>query len=120
MMEDWRFRESPYVESGGLKAYAGAPLRLQNESGECVALGSLCVASRTSQEPLTRLQQPTLARLADWVVSDIVQCARARRQRDRRRMAELVSAAQVESDRTVSEESVLRALRTMYPDATVS
>lgn len=66
MMEDWRFRESPYVESGGLKAYAGAPLRLQNESGECVALGSLCVASRTSQEPLTRLQQQTLARLADW------------------------------------------------------
>ncbi|KAL3954638.1 hypothetical protein ACCO45_010201 [Purpureocillium lilacinum] len=120
MMEDWRFRESPYVESGGLKAYAGAPLRLQNESGECVALGSLCVASRTSQEPLTRLQQQTLARLADWVVSDIVQCARARRQRDRRRMAELISTAQVVSDRTVSEEPVLRALRTMYPDATVS
>ncbi|UNI23977.1 hypothetical protein JDV02_009762 [Purpureocillium takamizusanense] len=120
MMEDWRFRESPYVESGGLKAYAGAPLRLQNESGECVALGSLCVASRTSQEPLTRLQQQTLARLADWVVSDIVQCARARRQRDRRRMAELISAAQVESDRAVSEEPVLRILRTMYSEATVS
>jgi GAF domain-containing protein len=26
MMEDWRFRDSPYVESGGLRAYAGAPL----------------------------------------------------------------------------------------------
>ncbi|KAL7905448.1 histidine kinase HHK3 [Trichoderma velutinum] len=120
MMEDWRFRNSPYVESGGLRAYAGAPLRLQNESGDCVSLGSLCVTSRTSQEPLTKSQQQTLARLADWVVADIIQCARARRQRERRRMSELISSAQAEADKTDSEEPILRILRTTYPDAAVN
>ncbi|KAL7935641.1 histidine kinase HHK3 [Trichoderma chlorosporum] len=119
MMEDWRFKDSPYVESGGLRAYAGAPLRLQNESGDCVSLGSLCVTSRTIQKPLTRLQQQTLARLADWIVSDIVQCARARRQRERRRMAELISSAQSEADKTASEEPILRILRATYPGAAV-
>lgn len=53
-MEDWRFRTCPYLEQGGLYAYAGVPLRLQHESGECVGLGSLCVASSKSEEPLTK------------------------------------------------------------------
>ncbi|KAJ6438836.1 histidine kinase HHK3p [Purpureocillium lavendulum] len=120
MMEDWRFKDSPYVESGGLRAYAGAPLRLQNESGDCIALGSLCVAARTDQKPLNKLQQQTLARLADWVVSDIVHCARARRQRDRRRMSELLSVAQRETDSAASEEPVLRALQAIYQEAVVT
>ncbi|KAF7549605.1 hypothetical protein G7Z17_g6267 [Cylindrodendrum hubeiense] len=120
MMEDWRFKESPYVELGGLQAYAGAPLRLQHESGDCVGLGSLCVASSTSQEPLNKLQQQTIARLADWVVSDLVQCARARRQRERRRMTELISTAQKEMDNAASEDTVLKILRTIYPHANVS
>ena len=122
MMEDWRFQESPYVESGGMRAYAGAPLRLQNESGDCVALGSICVASPNSQEPLTKTQQHTLAHLADWIVSDIVQCARARRQRDRRRMTELIAAAQkkIAEDDAVFEEPVLDVMRSTYPDAVIS
>jgi hypothetical protein len=33
----------------------------------------------------TKAQQQTLVRLADWVVSDVVEYARARRQRERRR-----------------------------------
>lgn len=119
-MEDWRFQESPYLEHGGLRAYAGAPLRLQNEYGDCVGLGSLCVASSNKEEPLTKTQQQALVRLADWVVSDLVQCARARRQRERRQMSELLSMAQKETDDAVSEEPVLRILRTIYPDATVS
>ena len=119
-MEDWRFQESPYLEQGGLRAYAGAPLRLQNEYGDCVGLGSLCVASSNNEEPLTKTQQQALVRLADWVVSDLVQCARARRQRERRQMSELLSIAQKETDDAVSEEPVLRILRTTYPDATIS
>lgn len=119
-MEDWRFQKSPYLERGGLRAYAGAPLRLQNEFGECVGLGSLCVASSTSEEPLTKTQQQALVRLADWVVSDLVQCARARRQRERRQMSELISMAQKETDDAVSEEPVLRILKNTYPDAKVS
>ncbi|KPM42447.1 hypothetical protein AK830_g4106 [Neonectria ditissima] len=120
MVEDWRFQDSPYVKSGGLLAYAGAPLRLKDASGDWVGLGSICVASSTSQEPLTKTQQHTLAYLADWVVSDLVQCAKSRRQRERHRMSELVAAAQAEIVSADSEEPVLSILRTVYPDTVIS
>lgn len=119
MMEDWRFRESPYVEQGGLLAYAGVPLRMQHESGECIGLGSLCVASATSQPPLSKQQQQTLARLADWVVADIVQCTRARRQRERHRLAELTATVENVSDDHDPQDSVLKILRTAYPDESI-
>lgn len=119
-MEDWRFQESPYLELGGLRAYAGAPLRLQNESGDSVGFGSLCVASTKSEEPLTKTQHQALVRLADWVISDLVQCARVRRQRERRQMAELLSTAQRKIDDAVSEEPVLGILRTTYPSAVIN
>ncbi|CAI6080079.1 unnamed protein product [Clonostachys chloroleuca] len=120
MLEDWRYQKSPYAESGGLQAYAGAPLRLQSSDGDCVGLGSLCVASGTSQEPLTKIQQQTLVRLADWVSADIVQCARARRQKDRRRMWELAAVAQKEVDETSSQEPVFKILEAIYPEATIT
>lgn len=120
MMEDWRFRESPYVEQGGLTAYAGVPLRMLHESGEAVGLGSLCVASATSQEPLTQPQQQTLARLGDWIVSDIVQYARARRQRERSRLSELIAEVEKNAEDTEAEEPVLQILRKAYPDAAIS
>ncbi|KAJ5776868.1 histidine kinase HHK3 [Penicillium odoratum] len=120
LMEDWRFQESPYLELGGLYAYAGVPLRLQDESGHCVGLGSLCVASSTSENPLTSSQQQALVRLADWVVSDLVQCTRARRQRERRQMSDLLSRAQKETDHTVSEEPILKILRNTYQNAIIS
>lgn len=120
MLEDWRFQTSPYVESGGLKAYAGSPLRLQNEVGDYVALGSFCVASGSSQNPLNKTQQQTLLQLADWVVSDIVQYARARRQRERRRMTDLLSQAQKELENNISDEPVLRILQTIYPESTIA
>ncbi|KAJ5372720.1 histidine kinase HHK3 [Penicillium concentricum] len=119
LMEDWRFQECPYLERGGLRAYAGVPLRLQTESGDCVSLGSLCVASSKAEEPLTKAQHHALVRLGDWVVSDLVQCARARRQRERRRMSELLAKAQKETNDAVSVEPVFKVLRTTYPDAIV-
>ncbi|KAK6222715.1 hypothetical protein LQW54_000896 [Pestalotiopsis sp. IQ-011] len=120
LMEDWRFRNCPYVESGGLMAYGGVPLRLQNGDDEAVGLGSLCVCSTTSQPVLTKAQQSTLARLADWVVSDIIQCARAKRQRERRRMNELITATQSKLGESGFQDSVLDILRTTYPDAVIS
>lgn len=120
MKEDWRFRQSPYVQFGGLVAYAGVPLRLKDESGQSVSIGSLCVASRDSQEPLTKTQQSTLARLADWVVSDLVQCTKARRQRVRREMTDLLARAQRRIEETDMEEHVFELLRTMYPAADVA
>ncbi|RBQ96450.1 hypothetical protein FVER53263_12660 [Fusarium verticillioides] len=120
MLEDWRFRESPYVEHGGLVAYAGVPLRMQHESGECVGLGSLCVASATGRDPLSKTQQLALARLADWIVHDIIQCARARRQRERHRFVELIAAEQQEPDGEDVQEPILRILRQAFPDESIS
>lgn len=118
-MEDWRFRECPYREQGGLYAYAGVPLRLQHESGECVGLGSLCVASSKAEDPLTKDQQQALVRLGDWVVSDLLHAVRARRQRERRQMTELLASAQLKLDKVVSEEPVFQILRSTYPNATI-
>ncbi|KAH7325637.1 histidine kinase HHK3 [Stachybotrys elegans] len=120
LLDDWRFQESPYVESGGLKAYAGAPLRLQNEAGVCVSLGSFCVASKVVREPLTKTQQQNILHLADWVVSDIVQCARARRQRQRRQMADLLAQVQAPANNDASEAQILGIMKVVYPEAQIA
>ncbi|KAL3449221.1 hypothetical protein BJX65DRAFT_273041 [Aspergillus insuetus] len=119
LQEDWRFRTCPYLEQGGLYAYAGVPLRLRHESGVTVGLGSLCVASSKAEGPLTKDQQQALVRLADWVVSDMVQCVRARRQRDRQRMSDLLATARMELEKGVSEDPVFRILKTIYPKAVI-
>ncbi|KAL2846322.1 hypothetical protein BJX68DRAFT_277153 [Aspergillus pseudodeflectus] len=119
LQEDWRFRTCPYLEQGGLYAYAGVPLRLQHESGVTVGLGSLCVASSKAEDPLTKDQQQALVRLADWVVSDMVQCARARRQRERQRMSDLLTTARMELEKGVSEDPVFRILKAIYPQAVI-
>lgn len=120
MAEDWRFRESPHVEVGGLRAYAGAPLRFETEFGDHVAFGSLCVASNSPQEPLSKEQQRSLARLADWIVADIVHAHRARRQRERRQMMDRLGQLQnlLETDVNV-EEAVKDTLRKVYPGTLV-
>ncbi|KAF2690448.1 hypothetical protein K458DRAFT_399757 [Lentithecium fluviatile CBS 122367] len=121
MVEDWRFRESPHVRHGGLRAYAGVPLRFETEFGEHVAFGSLCVASNSEQHPLSQSQQIALARLADWIVADIVHSARVRRQRERRWMQELLSQAQKQCDRHEDfEEAVIETLHQVYPTSTIS
>ncbi len=121
MANDWRFEKSPHVEQGGLRAYAGVPLRFETEFGEHVAFGSLCVASNSPQEPLSNLVQQSLARLADWIVTDIVQSARLRRQRERRRMLELLSRSQQQcEDHMDMEEAIPRMLEDVYPNTQVS
>ncbi|KAH6633410.1 putative histidine kinase-like protein HHK3p [Boeremia exigua] len=120
MIDDWRFRESPHVEVGGLRAYAGAPLRFETEYGEHVAFGSLCVASNSVQEPLSKEQQRSLARLADWIVSDIVQAHRVRRQRERRHLLDLLTELQrlLATDQNL-EEAVTNMLHQVYPGSLV-
>ncbi|KAI4656693.1 uncharacterized protein J4E78_006584 [Alternaria triticimaculans] len=121
MAEDWRFEKSPHVEQGGLRAYAGVPLRFDTEFGEHVAFGSLCVASNSPQEPLSPSVQQALARLADWIVTDIVHSARARRQKERRRMLELLSQAQQQCDNHHNMEEVIpRMLEDVYLNTQVS
>jgi signal transduction histidine kinase/ActR/RegA family two-component response regulator len=120
MAEDWRFEQSPHVAQGGLGAYAGVPLRFETEFGEHVAFGSLCVASNSAQGELSQAQQRSLAWLADWVVADIIHSARARRQRERRRMLELISEMQKQCDQGANMESVvLELIREVFPSTAV-
>jgi signal transduction histidine kinase/ActR/RegA family two-component response regulator len=120
MAEDWRFEQSPHVEKGGLGAYAGVPLRFETEFGEHVAFGSLCVASNSAQGELSQAQQRSLAWLADWVVADIIHSARARRQRERRRMLELISEMQKQCDQGANMENVvLECIREVFPSTAV-
>jgi signal transduction histidine kinase/CheY-like chemotaxis protein len=90
---------------------------MQHESGECVGLGSLFVASSTPQPPLSKSQQLALARLGDCVVSDIIQCARVKRQRERHRLVELIATLPEGDD---IQEPVLRILREAYPGESIS
>lgn len=120
MSEDWRFRDSPHVEVGGLRAYAGAPLRFETEFGEHVAFGSLCVASNSAQEPLSKEQQRSLARLADWIVADIVHAHRARRQKERRQLLDRLQQLTKLLDKDVDlEVAVEDMLHEVYPGSLV-
>ncbi|KAF1972114.1 hypothetical protein BU23DRAFT_166173 [Bimuria novae-zelandiae CBS 107.79] len=72
------------------------------------------------QPPFSKAQQMSLARLADWIVADIVHSARSRRQRERRRMMELMSIAQKQIENNKNFKAVvLDMLRTVYPEATI-
>lgn len=116
MAADWRFEKSPHVEIGGLRSYAGVPLKFETEFGQHVAFGSLCVASNSPQERLSPAVQQSLVRVADSIVSDIVHSARARRQKERRRMLELICDAQRHCDEHANmEEEIPNMLQTMYP-----
>jgi CheY-like chemotaxis protein len=120
MAEDWRFKQSPHVETGGLRAYAGVPLRFETEYDQHVAFGSLCVASNTPQANLTPDQQRTLVGLAEWIVADIIHSARARRQRERRRMAELTTQLQKLCENGANmEETLVETLKDVYPGTIV-
>lgn len=105
---------------GGLRAYAGAPLRFETEFNEHVAFGSLCVASNSEQEPLSIEQQRSLARLADWIVADIIHAHRVRRQRERRRMLDLLAQLQKQLDLDCDpKEAVEVMLHELYPSSVV-
>ena len=121
MAADWRFEKSPHVEIGGLRSYAGVPLKFETEFGQHVAFGSLCVASNSPQEQLAPSVQQSLVRLADAIVSDIVHSARARRQRERRRMLELICDAQRLCDEHANmEEEIPKIFQEIYSDMEVA
>lgn len=98
MGNDWRFKQSPHVEFGGLRSYAGAQLRCKLPDGQQVALGSLCIASNTPQPPLNPVQQASLVRFADIFASEIVSHSRESRRRQRHRLGQLLSECRPDSD----------------------
>lgn len=119
MSKDWRFRESPHVEIGGLRSYAGTQLRLMADHGEEISLGSLCVASDSPQPPLSSLQRDLLVRFAELISSTIASHTRQRRLKKREEMGNLLSALQT-AFKSENETRVVEVVRQAYPEAQVS
>ncbi|KAG9858322.1 hypothetical protein KCU98_g6898, partial [Aureobasidium melanogenum] len=119
MASDWRFKHSPHVEQGGLRSYAGAALRCKADTGEDVALGSLCIASNSEQPPLSPSQQDALVRFADMIASEIIARAREARRRQRQVMADLIVETQKQNSPEAVRDHVLKILAQVYPDAVV-
>lgn len=115
MTSDWRFAQSPHVEFGGLRSYAGAQLRCKADDGIDIALGSLCIASNTPQPALLPDQQAALVRFADLVAADIINASRESRKQTRLRMSELLSKVQAEAKPTNVESLVRDIISQVYP-----
>lgn len=122
MAEDWRFKQSPHVAIGGLRSYAGTQLLIKTDTGEEVALGSLCIASKTVQKPLNQEQKASLVRFAEMVTSELVSTLRQSRTREKEKKLELLMGLKGEKD--VSEADfkarLIELIKSFYPEASVS
>lgn len=119
MLADWRFRNSPHVQEGGLRSYAGAQLRCETENGQYVALGSLCVAANSETDGLSAEKQAALSRFADILSAEIVNRSRINRQRQRQLMGDIISRIKSQATQRTVEDLVKQALQGVYPDATI-
>lgn len=119
MDKDWRFKRAPHIEQGGMRSYAGTPLRCRTEDGDEVAFGSLCVLSNTTGLSLSTSQQDALVRFADMIVLEIVNHSRWSRQRQQLRMNELIAKAIPNADTSHIEAKVLDIATEIYPDAQI-
>ncbi|EKG17966.1 hypothetical protein MPH_04823, partial [Macrophomina phaseolina MS6] len=120
MLADWRFRNSPHVQQGGLRSYAGAQLRCETESGQFIALGSLCVAANSETGGLSADKQAALTRFADILSAEIVNRSRINRQRQRQLMGDVLARVKSQATQHTVEELVKQALREVYPNAYIS
>ncbi|KAI4847313.1 hypothetical protein E4T44_04580 [Aureobasidium sp. EXF-8845] len=120
MTSDWRFKHSPHVDQGGLRSYAGAMLRCRADTGEDIALGTLCIASNSEQPPLSPAKQDALVRFADMLTGEIVARAREARRQQRQVMADLVAQTHKYTSPGAVKDYVLAILAQIYPDAVVS
>ncbi|KAI0521249.1 hypothetical protein F5B22DRAFT_643976 [Xylaria bambusicola] len=120
MSKDWRFRHSPHSEIGGLRSYAGAPLRLTADDGTEVPLGSLCVASDTPQKPLAASQQESLISFSELISTAIASHTRQRRLKKRQEMTDLLTILRSKLDTEDYEESSVAIIQQAYPRAHVA
>lgn len=118
MASDWRFQASPPVAQGGLRSYAGVPLRCPTPTGDHVALGSLCVASNSANAQITASQEAALVGFADMLVADVVNRSRYERRQQRTNMAQRL-AERLLDEPANAETRILDLVRECYPDACV-
>jgi len=116
MSQDWRFKHSPAVEGeGGLRSYAGTPIRLTLHNGEVVVFGSLCIASGQVQTPLNDDQKRTLIRAADLVTGELVTRTRLLRMRERQVMMDVLMLLRSDDNTSDIEEATVQAILQRYP-----
>ncbi|KAI0198483.1 hypothetical protein F4808DRAFT_259468 [Astrocystis sublimbata] len=120
MSEDWRFKHSPHSEIGGLKSYAGTPLRLTTDNGVEIPLGSLCVASDTPRQPLQKAHREALVSFAELISTAIASHTQRRRLQTRQEMTMLLSDLRSKIDAEDHEESAIAIIQRAYPKAHVS
>ncbi|KAK5043549.1 hypothetical protein LTR84_011409 [Exophiala bonariae] len=122
MEADWRFKSSPYVAIGGLRSYAGTQLRIKTESGEEVALGSLCIASSSVQKPLNEDQKSSLVRFAEIITMELVDTLRQNRIREKEQKLELLLKLKEATDisETDLKDRLIALIQSFYPDASVT
>ncbi|KAI0133967.1 hypothetical protein BJ170DRAFT_180910 [Xylariales sp. AK1849] len=120
LSKDWRFKNSPHVEIGGLRSYAGTQLRLMADDGQEISFGSLCVASDTPQPPLSQDQRDFLVRFAELISSLIASHTRQRRFKERQQMAELLAMLQNNTEVAAYEAAALDVIAQAYPRSKVS
>ncbi|KAK5955560.1 hypothetical protein OHC33_003201 [Knufia fluminis] len=120
MSQDWRFKHSPAVEGeGGLRSYAGTPIRLRLHNGEVVVFGSVCIASDTVQRPLTDDQKKVLVRAADMMAGELVTRTRLRRMRERQAMTDVLTQLRSDDNILDIEETTVQAMLQRYPGCRV-
>ncbi|KAI0159649.1 hypothetical protein GGR57DRAFT_433379 [Xylariaceae sp. FL1272] len=120
MAKDWRFKHSPLVEAGGMRSYAGTPLRLMADNGVEIPLGTLCVASPTPKEPLDQAQRETLVNFAELISTAIANRTHQRRLKVRQEMTDLLSILSLNLEFGGCEENALVIMQQAYPNAHVS
>ncbi|KAI0538843.1 hypothetical protein GGR58DRAFT_512808 [Xylaria digitata] len=120
MSKDWRFRHSPHSEIGGMRSYAGVPLRLTADNGIEIPLGSLCVASDTPQKPLEKAQRQCLVSFSELISTAIASHTRQHRLKKRQEMSDLLPILRSKIDAEDYEESSASIIQQAYPGAHVA
>lgn len=122
MQDDWRFKSSPYAAVGGLRSYAGTQLCIRTDTGEEVALGSLCIASSTVQKPLNADQKSSLVKFAEIITTELVSTLRQNRMREKEQKLELLIKLKEEKEvsQTDLQDRLIALIKSFYPDASVT
>lgn len=114
MKADWRFHASPQAKNG-LRSYAGTQIRLPLQNGEEVSLGTLCVASVTTQPALDEEQKASLVRVADVIMGEIMSRKQLQRMQERQAMSERLDQFRVKAHAEYLEAEIIRELSSRYP-----
>lgn len=113
MKADWRFELSPQAKLG-LRSYAGTQIRMPLPNGEQVSLGTLCVASLTTQPALDEEQKASLVRIADVIMGEIVSKKRLERMQERQAMSERLTQLRAKAHAEYVETETLAELSSRY------